>query len=162
MDVFASQCCYIYYSWPLSLGYSDALCACCGAGGITTQKSIILVALFIYIGGYQVGFGPVCWLIISEIFPLEVRGKAVSLAVVTNFLWNTIMTFIFPAELEYIGTAPTFYLYALILVFGIYFIYTRVPETKGLSLEEIEDFFVRKSGEKLNETSDGDTLGQSS
>ena len=43
---------------------------------------IILLALFVYIGGYQVGFGPISWLLISEIFPLEVRGKAVSVAVV--------------------------------------------------------------------------------
>ena len=43
------------------------------------------------------------------------------------------------------GAAATFYLYALVLLFGIYFIYTRVPETKGLTLEEIEDFFLRAS-----------------
>ena len=73
------------------------------ASGISKQKAIILISLFIYIGGYQVGFGPISWLMISEIFPLEVRGKAVSLAVVTNFFWNTIMTFFFPVELDFIG-----------------------------------------------------------
>jgi MFS family permease len=156
-DLFAPQCrplilICIIPRLTIYLGFSEDLCTCCGAGGITTQKTIILVALFIYIGGYQVGFGPICWLLISEIFPLEVRGKAVSLAVVTNFLWNTIMTFIFPVELKYIGTAATFYLYALILVFGVYFIQTRVPETKGLSLEEIEEFFLRSSQVKDNDS----------
>ena len=73
------------------------------ASGISKQKAIILISLFIYIGGYQVGFGPISWLMISEIFPLEVRGKAVSLAVVTNFFWNTVMTFFFPVELDFIG-----------------------------------------------------------
>lgn len=91
------------------------------------------------------GFGPISWLMISEIFPLEVRGKAVSIAVVTNFFWNTVMTFFFPVELDFIGAAATFYLYAVILLLGIYFIYTRVPETKGLTLEEIEEFFLRAS-----------------
>lgn len=95
------------------------------------------------------GFGPISWLLISEIFPLEVRGKAVSLAVVTNFFWNTVMTFFFPVELSYIGSAPTFFLYAMILVGAIYFIYKRVPETKGLSLEEIEEFFLRSSQVKV-------------
>jgi MFS family permease len=103
----------------------------------------------VYIGGYQVGFGPISWLLISEIFPLEVRGKAVSIAVVTNFFWNTVMTFFFPVELSIIGSASTFYLYAMILVSGIYFINKRVPETKGLSLEEIEEFFMRSSQVKV-------------
>ena len=124
-------------------------CTCCGADGMTGQKAAILTALFVYIGGYQVGFGPISWLLISEIFPLEVRGKAVSIAVVTNFFWNTVMTFIFPVELEYIGSAPTFYLYAMILLAAIYFIHKRVPETKGLSLEEIEEFFLRSSHVKV-------------
>ena len=91
------------------------------------------------------GFGPISWLLISEIFPLEVRGKAVSIAVVTNFFWNTVVTFLFPVELAYIGSSPTFYVYAGVLIAGIYFIYKRVPETKGMSLEEIEEFFVHFS-----------------
>lgn len=126
-------------------GFEDIGCTCCSPQGMTKQKAIILISLFIYIGGYQVGFGPISWLMISEIFPLEVRGKAVSIAVVTNFFWNTVMTFFFPVELDFIGAAATFYLYAVILLLGIYFIYTRVPETKGLTLEEIEEFFLRAS-----------------
>ena len=89
------------------------------------------------------GFGPITWLLISEIFPLEVRGKAVSIAVVTNFFWNTVMTFLFPLELDYIGSAATFYIYAGILVISIFFIYSAVPETKGMSLEGIEEYFIR-------------------
>ena len=126
-------------------GFEDTSCTCCSSNGITNQKAAILISLFVYIGGYQVGFGPISWLMISEIFPLEVRGKAVSMAVVTNFFWNTVMTFVFPIELDFIGAALTFYLYAIILVLGIYFVHTRVPETKGLTLEEIEEFFVRSS-----------------
>ena len=128
--------------WHLT-GYSDGSCTCCGVRGITSQKVVILTALFIYIGGYQVGFGPITWLLISEIFPLEVRGKAVSIAVVTNFFWNTVMTFLFPLELDYIGSAATFFIYAGILIVSIFFIYSAVPETKGMSLEGIEEYFIR-------------------
>lgn len=142
----------------ISAGYDDDNCTCCGTDGIDTQKAVILTALFVYIGGYQVGFGPISWLLISEIFPLEVRGKAVSIAVVTNFFWNTVMTFFFPVEIEIIGSSATFYIYALILVGGIYFIFYRVPETKGLSLEEIEDFFLRSS--KLQPGEAGGPEGQ--
>jgi MFS family permease len=129
----------------ITAGYDDGDCTCCGVGGLNSQKAIILVALFIYIGGYQVGFGPVSWLLISEIFPLEVRGKAVSIAVVTNFFWNTVMTLIFASEIDLIGSSATFAIYGVILIGAIYFIFTRVPETKGLSLEEIEQFFLRSS-----------------
>jgi hypothetical protein len=79
-----------------------------------------------------------------------VRGKAVAVAVVNNFFWNTVMTFIFPLEIDLIGNAATFFIYAAILAVGIYFIYLRVPETKGLSLEEIEEFFIRGSKMKMS------------
>ena len=118
---------------------------------INAQKASILTALFIYIGGYQVGFGPISWLLISEIFPLEVRGKAVSIAVVTNFFWNTLVSFLFPIEFDLIGSSATFFLFAFILAWGIYFIFLKVPETKGLSLEEIEDFFLRLAGQTAAE-----------
>lgn len=123
----------------------DGDCTCCDVGGINAQKSVILTALFIYIGGYQVGFGPISWLLISEIFPLKVRGKAVSIAVVTNFFFNAVMAFLFPVELETIGSAGTFFLYGAILLAGIFYIHRYVPETKGFTLEQIEEYFLRIS-----------------
>ena len=62
------------------------------------------------------------------------------------------MTFLFPIELEFFGSASTFYFYAIILAAGIYFIYKKVPETKGMSLEEIEEFFVNSSQIKIQGT----------
>jgi len=106
------------------------------------EKYGIISALFVYIGGYQIGFGPISWLFISEIFPLEVRGKAVSVAVVCNFFWNAVMSLLFPVELDAIGTSATFMSYAIILLLGIYFVIHYVPETKNLTLEEIEQLFV--------------------
>jgi MFS family permease len=140
-----SSCAWDYTNCATACTDDSTDCTCCGVSGLTMQKALILISLFVYIGGYQVGFGPISWLLISEIFPLEVRGKAVSLAVVTNFFWNTVMTFFFAVELEVIGAAATFYIYAIILVGAVYFIYHRVPETKGLTLEEIEEFFLRSS-----------------
>lgn len=128
-------------------GYGDDDCQCCDVVRMNTQKGTILTALFIYIGGYQVGFGPISWLLISEIFPLEVRGKAVSIAVVTNFFWNTLVSFLFPIEFQVIGSSATFFLFAFILAWGMYFIFLKVPETKGLSLEQIEEFFLRLAGQ---------------
>jgi len=60
-------------------GYvAGEVCTCCSASGFTKQKAVILLSLFVYIGGYQVGFGPISWLMISEIFPLEVRCVCLS------------------------------------------------------------------------------------
>jgi hypothetical protein len=64
---------------------------------------IILASMFIYIGGYQIGFGPIAWLLISEVFPLEVRGQAVAVAVQTNFFWNVITSYLFPIATSAIG-----------------------------------------------------------
>lgn len=119
-------------------------CSCCGST-FTSQKVVIMLSLFLYIGGYQIGYGPISWLMISEIFPLEVRGKAVSIAVVMNFFWNMTMTLIFPSELEYLGASLTFAIYAIIMSGGLYFIHTSVPETKGMTLEEIEAYFLASS-----------------
>ena len=114
----------------------------------TATQYAILSALILYIGGYQVGFGPIAWLFISEIFPLEVRGKAVSLAVITNFFWNGVMSLIFPTEIALIGAGATFIIYGVILFIGIIFIYRYVPETKGLSLEEITRLFEGRAAEE--------------
>jgi MFS family permease len=128
----------------LTSGFSDTNCECCiSIPGINTQKILILISLFMYVGGYQISFGPISWLLISEIFPLNVRGMAASIAVVTNFALNFIVTFIFPVEILYIGNSGTFLIYAFIILFSIYFIFHYVPETKGLTLEEIEEYFIR-------------------
>ncbi|KAJ1410753.1 hypothetical protein B484DRAFT_423138 [Ochromonadaceae sp. CCMP2298] len=123
---------------PSTCSWSDSSC---GSTGLDGQKIFILVSLFVYIGGYQVGFGPVVWLIISEVFPLQVRGKAVACAVVTNFFFNALMTLLFPIELELIGPGFSFFLYAALLCYAFYFVRVYVPETRGLSLMEIEEEF---------------------
>ena len=99
-------------------------------------QSVVLVAMFAYIGGYQVGFGPVTWTIISEVFPLEQRGKAISLAVLANFTFNTIFTFA-TAPLTSLSLTGTFALFLVLDVYSLYFVKRHVPETKGLSLEQI-------------------------
>jgi MFS family permease len=127
----------------------------CDTSGIDLQRGTILGAMFLYIGGYQVGFGPVSWLIISEIFPLEVRGQAVSIAVCNNFFWNMVMSFSFSVELEVIGAAATFFIFLAVDLYAIRFIETSVPETKGLSLEQIEDMFQKKHDNTRHKSSLG-------
>eukprot|EP00475_Leptophrys_vorax_P022938 TRINITY_DN31201_c0_g1_i1.p1 TRINITY_DN31201_c0_g1~~TRINITY_DN31201_c0_g1_i1.p1 ORF type:complete len:372 (-),score=7.62 TRINITY_DN31201_c0_g1_i1:93-1115(-) len=100
--------------------------------------SLSVLALLAFVGCYQVSFGPIAWLMVSEVFPLGVRGRAQSVATLLNFATNAVVTFAFPPIEAALGQAGTFYAFGAIGVGALAFIYTQVPETKGLELEEIE------------------------
>ncbi|PKH48019.1 hypothetical protein CRG98_050376 [Punica granatum] len=99
---------------------------------------IAVVGLLLYVGCYQVSFGPIGWLMISEIFPLRLRGRGLSIAVLVNFGANALVTFAFSPLKALLGAGIVFYGFGVIAVASLLFIYFVVPETKGLSLEEIE------------------------
>ncbi|KAM0928089.1 hypothetical protein ACQ4PT_002261 [Festuca glaucescens] len=100
-------------------------------------------ALLLYVGSYQVSFGPISWLMVSEIFPLRTRGRGISLAVLTNFGSNALVTFAFSPLQGYLGPANIFLLFAAISVLALVFVILNVPETKGLSLEDIESKILK-------------------
>lgn len=104
---------------------------------------IVIISLFIYIGSFAYSLGPVSWLINSEIYPLHVRGKAMGLASCTNWLANFFITSTFLNLIHFLGKTGTFWLYALIGILSMYFIWQRIPETKGKSLEEIEEYWKK-------------------
>ncbi|KAL5837037.1 hypothetical protein ACOSQ3_014206 [Xanthoceras sorbifolium] len=97
-----------------------------------------VVALLLYVGCYQLSFGPIGWLMISEIFPLRLRGRGLSIAVLVNFGANAIVTFAFSPLKALLGAGLLFYAFGVIAVISLAFIFFVVPETKGLTLEEIE------------------------
>ena len=82
--------------------------------------------------------GPVAWVLISEIFPNSIRGVAMSIAVLSLWVANFILSFTFPILRDTLGPAGTFWTYAGICLVGIFYIKSKIPETKGKSLEEIE------------------------
>ena len=98
-----------------------------------------LVALVVYIASFAMGLGPVFWLMISEIFPLELRGPAMALCTVANWSFNFIVSYTFLTLVGDLGKAGTFWLYAVVGVIAVIFFARLVPETKGRSLEEIQD-----------------------
>eukprot|EP00638_Chattonella_subsalsa_P001847 CAMPEP_0117747396 /NCGR_PEP_ID=MMETSP0947-20121206/8478_1 /TAXON_ID=44440 /ORGANISM="Chattonella subsalsa, Strain CCMP2191" /LENGTH=490 /DNA_ID=CAMNT_0005564825 /DNA_START=96 /DNA_END=1567 /DNA_ORIENTATION=- len=111
----------------------------------TFSQVMVIIAMFIYVGGYQVGFGPIVWLMIAEIFPLEIRSQAVALAVMMNFFWNLLVTLIFQEEIALFGSCATFAIFAGITALSLWFVRYKVPETKGLSLEQIEKMFQQNT-----------------
>ncbi|MCB1114883.1 MAG: sugar porter family MFS transporter [Chlamydiia bacterium] len=102
---------------------------------------IALVCLFVYIASFAYSLGPVGWLLNSEVYPLHIRGKGMGVATCANWLSNFIITATFLNLINLLGKSGTFWLYGLIGLLGLLFIWRRVPETNGKSLEEIEDFW---------------------
>lgn len=125
-----------------------------GAGGLALLYMVIGYLLqiksgkglspfiLLAIGTYAVSLAPVTWVLISEIFPNRIRELASSVAVVS--LWGAyfILVFTFPVISQKFGNATAFWSYAVICVAGFFFILTKVRETKGKSLEEIEKEFA--------------------
>jgi MFS transporter, SP family, galactose:H+ symporter len=108
-----------------------------GASGQLAWLAVISVAAFV--GFFAIGLGPVFWLLIAEIFPLDLRGRAMSLATVANWAFNLIVSLTFLNLVNAITSAGAFLLYAILTVAALVFVAAMVPETKGRSLEQIED-----------------------
>jgi len=111
---------------------------------INIRSIWVLIGLIMYVASFAISLGPVMWALLSEIFPNKLRGLAIS---IVGF-WNSIVSFsvasVFPMELEFLGSATTFYLFAGFGFLTLLFVLRYVPETKGKSLEEIESILVNK------------------
>ncbi|ERN15578.1 D-xylose-proton symporter-like 2 isoform X1 [Amborella trichopoda] len=105
---------------------------------LSSLPVVAVVALLLYVGCYQLSFGPIGWLMISEIFPLRFRGKGLSIAVLVNFASNALVAFAFSPLKALLGAGLLFAAFGVIAILALLFIFFYVPETKGLSLEEIE------------------------
>ena len=101
-------------------------------------KYLAVISCALYIVSFSMSLGPVGLLLVAEVFPLKYRGSAMSIAILSNFVFNFMVTGLFPISLHKIGGAATFLIFALICVISILFVKYVVPETKGVSLEEIE------------------------
>ena len=95
--------------------------------------------VLLYIIFFAVSLGPLGWLIISEIFPLKLRGVGMSIGALSNWLFNAVVTFTFLTLINLLTATGAFLLYAAIGVVGLIWGYRYIPETKGITLEEIEE-----------------------
>ena len=99
---------------------------------------IAIAGLLIYTGSFAIGLGPVFWLLISEIYPVKIRGQAMSVATMANWGANFVVTISFLTLLSAIGNAGTFFLFAGLSIVALAYFQRQVPETKNRSLQEIE------------------------
>jgi len=112
---------------------------------VKLNSIVILIAIVSFVGMYSMSLGPVTWVLLSELYPNQFRAKAISIAGFFNGLASFIVPLLFPWELENIGEAATFFIFAAIALAGFFFILYKIPETKGKSLEEIQAALITKS-----------------
>jgi MFS transporter, SP family, xylose:H+ symportor len=102
-----------------------------------------LVFIIIYTASFMMSWGPICWVLISEIFPNKIRGRAVAVAVAAQWAANYFISSTYPAMMEFSG-GVTYSFYGLMSVLSFLFVWKMVPETKGMTLEYIENLWKRK------------------
>jgi len=108
-------------------------------------SKLIIIPLLFYVASFAFSYGPLVWVIISEIFPTRIRGLAVSIGSFSLMVTGFFITLTNPVLLKTILPSGTFFLYAGLTIPVILFIWKFVPETKGKTLEEIEKFWREKA-----------------
>lgn len=110
---------------------------------ISINATLVLIAILLYVAAFAISLGPVMWTMLSEIFPGNVKGIAISIVGFFNSLVSYTVTQFFPWELTNLGPTVTFAIYAGLALVSILFVYKYVIETKGKSLEEIEELLIK-------------------
>jgi SP family arabinose:H+ symporter-like MFS transporter len=106
-----------------------------------TSGPWILIFILAFIACFAFSFGPVCWVVVGEIFPNAVRGKAMALATLSLWIGNFLVGQLTPVMLEGLGSSWTFWLFAICCSPALWITWKLIPETKGRSLENIENYW---------------------
>jgi len=105
--------------------------------------SLILLFTLLYIAFFAMTLGPIVWVVIAEIFPTRIRGRAMAIATVALWLADFAVSLTFPVIADKLHESFAFWLYAGMCLINFVFIWAVLPETKGKSLEEIERCWVK-------------------
>ena len=111
---------------------------------IQINATLVLIAILLYVASFAISLGPVMWTLISEIFPSKIKGIAISVVGFFNSLISFSVTQVFPWELSNLGPTVTFAIYALLSLCAMIFVYKFVIETKGRTLEEVEELLINQ------------------
>ncbi|MGB7452998.1 MAG: sugar porter family MFS transporter [Lysobacterales bacterium] len=133
----------IIASSMLLLAYSFSS-ATYGPGGelIDMNATMVLIGILSFVAGFGISLGPVMWVLFSELFPNRLRGIAISFCGLINSSVSFIVQLVFPWELENFGPATTFLIYGSFAIVGLIFVMRVLPETKGRSLEQLQEDLV--------------------
>jgi sugar porter (SP) family MFS transporter len=104
---------------------------------------LVLIFVLVYIASFAASFGPVTWVLIAEIYPNKLRSEAMSIAIVSLWAGCFLVSLTFPYMLNVLGGGTAFFVFGVMCIIYLTFIFLKVPETKGRSLEELEKILVR-------------------
>jgi MFS family permease len=110
---------------------------------ITANSNLILFGILGFVASFAVSLGPVMWVLFSELFPNALRGLAISFVGLINSGVSFSVQLVFPWELQNLGNSATFLIYGVLAALGLVVVMRLLPETKGKSLEELEQLLVR-------------------
>ncbi|KAJ8715768.1 hypothetical protein PYW07_010250 [Mythimna separata] len=113
---------------------------------VTAVGWIPLLCLILFIISFSMGFGPIPWMMMAELFPVEFRGSATGVTVIVNWILVFIVTLCFPIMQEAIGIFSCFWFFAAFMVIGTIFVFFLIPETKGKSVSQIQAILAGKKG----------------
>jgi SP family arabinose:H+ symporter-like MFS transporter len=111
--------------------------------GTHPNGTLVLIFILLFVAAFAVSFGPIVWLVIAEIFPTNIRGRATAIASVALWLADYVVSQFFPVLLGKTGPSVTFFIFAILGVVAFIFSLTVVRETKGKTLEEIESDWLK-------------------
>jgi major inositol transporter-like SP family MFS transporter len=120
---------------------------------------LILAAMLLLVAFVQTFIGILVWLLLSEIFPMAIRGFAMGIAVFVLWTVNALISFVFPPLVAAAGSTVTFALFALVNLGSTFFVIRFAPETRGRSLEELEDDFRNHDAAHFTHTAPADVRG---
>ena len=109
--------------------------------GNVVHAAISTASVVVYFCCFVMGFGPIPNILCAEIFPTRVRGLCIAICALTFWIGDIIVTYSLPVMLKSVGLAGVFGMYAIVCVISWVFVYLKVPETKGMPLEVITEFF---------------------
>jgi SP family arabinose:H+ symporter-like MFS transporter len=143
-------------TFPSDLTYKRALSEALGdevrkaneseliTAAVSMNAMLILIGILGFVASFAISIGPVMWVLFSELFPNWIRGIAISFVGLVNSAISFLVQLVFPWELENLGSSTTFFIYGFFAVAGLIFLLFTLPETKGKSLEELEEILVKK------------------
>jgi MFS family permease len=105
----------------------------------SVTSAVTIAALWIYVAFFAFSLGPIVWVVIAEIFPSSARGPGNAVATTANWVGNLVVSLTFLSLIDALGDSGTFALYGVFGIASILFVRSRVPETKGRTLEEIQE-----------------------
>jgi len=114
------------------------------SAAIDMDPMLILFGILGFVASFAMSLGPVMWVLFSELFPNQLRGLAISFVGLINSAISFGVQLVFPWELEFLGNSATFLIYGIFAVVGLIVVMRILPETKGRSLEELEQTLVGK------------------